>query len=158
MAQNAGDELDPGGDLLGVLNYWMMYDDDGYYNQARSNLQKSILTLAPRTSSTNSPTQTNYNARGVRIFLNVTSITDTPSIALIIQEMIPNTAIWVDILKGAAVTGTGTYIYDLYPGADVTGSGIDKAVSLPLGLKWRVRVEHADADSIQYEVGGHVIM
>lgn len=114
------------------------------------NPEGTLLASAARTATTNSPDQSNYGARGVRVRINVTAVSATPSITVAIQEKDSISGNYISILTSAAIVSTGqktTLV--LYPGA----TGVANAVlGEPLPRTWRVAVTHADADSITYSV------
>ena len=121
------------------------------------NTDLTLLTLAERTATVNTADQTAYYARGVYVYLVVTAITATPSIVLKIQLEIPN-GDYITLLEAAAVTGTGTTVYLLHADAGAAAGDITKVVNYPIPLTWRVRVEHGDADAIEYEVYATVVV
>lgn len=124
----------------------------------RHNLDVTLLASSARTATTNSADQTNHNGRGVLVTLDVTSVTDTPSVVLAIEAKDPASGKYEPLLTATAVTATGTHSYIVYPGGDVTASEcIVKSVGFPLPRTWRVSMTHADADSITYSVGAMVI-
>lgn len=119
---------------------------------------KILLASAERTADTNSPDQFNINAnlnvRGILVTLDVTAITDTPSLTLKIQAKDPGSDKYETLMAAsAAVTGTGTHSYLLYPGAGSAADDITQVAGFPLPPAWRVRVEHADTDAATYSVG-----
>jgi hypothetical protein len=116
----------------------------------------TLLALAARTATTASADQTNLNARGVRIHINVTAVTADPSVTVAVQEKDPISGNYTDILVSAAIATTGqkaTLI--VYPGAAVTAN---VSASTPLPLTWRVNCTHADTDSITYSVAYSLIV
>lgn len=110
----------------------------------------SLLTSAARTTTTDSPDQTNYNWRGLILNVNVTSAgtgSITPSIQ--VKDSISNTykTIWT---AAAALTANGNYVYALYPGAGA--ASFTEAVSILLSRTWRVEVVANNANSVTYSV------
>jgi len=118
------------------------------FDRKRGNLQGALLASAARAETQTGADQTNYNGRGLHIILDVTAITDTPSIVLKIQGKSAS-GVYYDLLEGVAVTGTGTHIYKVMPWATAEAN---VAVADMLPRTWRVVVTHADADSITYSV------
>ena len=112
------------------------------------NTQGAILTSAARTATQTTADQTNYNGRGIHVILDVTSITDTPSIVLKIEGKSAS-GVYYTLLEGAAVVGIGTHVYKVMPWATPVAN---EAAADLLPRAWRVVVTHADADSITYSV------
>lgn len=125
------------------------------YDRPRNNVEGTALASAARTTSTQSADLTNYNGRGVRVWLDVTAITATPSITLAIEGKDPASGKYKTMLTGAAVTTVSTNEYVVYPGVTETAN-VD--ASTPLPRTWRVNVTHGDADSITYSVGYCLIL
>jgi len=118
-----------------------------------NNLEVTVLASAERTATTDGPDMTNRGARGVMVTLDVTAITDTPSLVLKIQAKDPVSEKYETLLEAAAVTATGTHSFVVYPGVTATDDVVE-ASSLVLPQTWRVRVEAADADAATYSIGG----
>lgn len=118
------------------------------WDRRRNNLQGTLLDSLARTETVSTADQTNYNGRGIHIILDVTSITDTPSIVLKIEGKSAS-GMYYTLIEGAAVTGIGTHIYKVMPWATVVAN---EAVADQLPRTWRVTVTHADTDSITYSV------
>jgi hypothetical protein len=122
------------------------------------NRDVTVLASAARIATVNSADLTNYNGRGVHVILDVTSVTATPTITLVIQGKDPVSGSYYDILRASGATiisATGLTVFKVYPGITALAGGAANDV---LPRIWRVRVEHADADSITYSVGAEVIV
>jgi hypothetical protein len=115
-----------------------------------SNYNGTALASAARTAQTDSADLNNPDARGVVVVLDVTAITATPILTLLIQGKDPASGKYYTLLTGAAVSTVSTSTYVVYPGVTETAS-VD--VASPLPATWRVRVQVADADSATYSVG-----
>lgn len=117
------------------------------------------LASDERTSDEASDDLTNYGARGVMLTLDVTAITDTPSITLKIQYKDPVGGNYEDLFSAAAaVTAVGVHTYVLYPGDVVAADDVVEVGKLPLPATWRVYIVHADADAITYSVSGSYVI
>ena len=128
------------------------------WDRKRNNLEEvTLLGSAERTASLATATQTNYNARGVMLILDVSAITDTPSIQVVVQVMPILCGDYEAVLRGGQVTTVSLNSYVVYPGAIAEGDVV-KAASLPLPRRWRVTVSHADADPITYSLTAHYIL
>lgn len=92
------------------------------------------------------------NARGVRLFINVTDDgSDTPSVVFKIQIKDAKNSVYHDVLSSAAVTATGAVLMEVYP--DYTAAANVRA-GQHIGRGFRVVATHADSDAITYSVVG----
>lgn len=112
----------------------------------------TVLASAARTATVNS-SDFEGSANAANVVIDVTAASATPSITVKIQGKDVLSGAYYDILTSAAITGTGTTVLKVGPG---TTAAANLAVSETLPNVWRVRVEHADADSITYSVGASV--
>lgn len=77
-------------------------------------------------------------------------MTATPSVVPKIQGKDPVSGGYYDVLVGTAITATGMTVLKVGPGIGAVENG---AANDFLPDTWRVRLEHADTDSITYSVG-----
>lgn len=122
------------------------------WDRRRNNTEEVPFASAARTGGS-WVDLVNYNARGAIIILNVTAITDTPSIHLEVWIWDPASNQRETLLVGGAVTAVGRHSYIVYPGCGPAANDIDTVAAYPLPLDWAVGMLHADADSITYSVG-----
>lgn len=98
--------------------------------------------------------QINPNGRGVIVVVDVTAVTDTPSIVFTIQGKDPVSGKYYTLLASAAVATVSTVIMRVYPGltaaANLTATDV-------LPFDWRVIATHGDTDSATYTVTASVI-
>ena len=88
----------------------------------------------------------------------MTATADTPSIVLHVQHKDPVSAKYEDLFVAtAAVTAVGTHTYIVYPGVAAGANDVVETIGYGIGRTWRIRVVHADGDSITYSVGGSYI-
>jgi hypothetical protein len=113
-----------------------------------NNQDLTLLASAARTASTNSPDQTNYNARGVVVVIDATALAATPSVVFTIEGMAAP-GVYYPILASAAVTGVSRTVLVVYPGI---AEAANAKASHPLPRFWRVSAVAADADSLTYAV------
>jgi hypothetical protein len=109
-----------------------------------------IFPLLARTATITSDAFTNNGARGLHVVVDVTAAADTPSIVPTIQAFDVASGKWYDLLVGTAITGVSTNVFRLYPGITAAAGA---SVSDALPIVFRVKVTHADTDSITYSVG-----
>jgi hypothetical protein len=81
--------------------------------------------------------------------IDVSAVTDTPSVVFAIQGWDPAAQEWFDLIVSAAVTGTGVTFLHVGNSA-VNTANVSANFALPARV--RVRATHADADSITYSV------
>jgi hypothetical protein len=118
------------------------------WDRKRNNLAGVLLASEARTTTQTTADQTNYNGRGIHVILDVTAITDTPSIVLKIEGKSAS-GIYYTLLEGAAVTGVSKNIYKVMPWA-ANVANVSAADLLP--RTWRIVITHSDADSITYSL------
>lgn len=112
--------------------------------------KKFIMASAARTATENSATQSSKDANGGQFIIDVTADPAAASVVPHIQALDPASGKWFDLLVGAAITATGTTVLRVFPGADAIANLVANDI---LGIDWRVRMVHADTDSITYSVG-----
>jgi hypothetical protein len=109
------------------------------------NLQ--LLPSVARTADANS--EYVRGVAGAQVIIDVTAITATPSVTPSIVGFDPVSGKEYTILAGAAITGTGTTVLTVFPGATAAANS---AANNYLPDQWRVKMAHADGDSITYSV------
>jgi len=139
-------------------NAVMLGLSDGANLQAmRGNTEGTLLASAARTTSTSSPFQTNYNAAGVFVVLNVTAASGTGGLTVKIwaRDTYSSTSIQLNP-DPTAITAIGRYGYMLYPGASasgIAGAGwVNQFIPAALPRTWYVEVRHGDTSSYTYSV------
>lgn len=120
------------------------------FDRTRGNIGAELFASAARTASHDSADQTNYNARGIQLVIDVTAVVADPSVVFTIQGKDPSSGKYYTLLASAAIVGTGTTVLRIFPSATVTAN-VSANDFIP--RTWRVSVAHADADSITYSVG-----
>jgi hypothetical protein len=128
-----------------------------------ANTEGTLLASAARTATTTSANQTNHNARGVLVTLNVT-VAGTGGLTVRVWALDPisGSQIALDGNAPAAITATGRYAFMLYPGiveATKTGSGfIQQTRSIAVPRTWFAQVAHADGSSWTYSLSYQYIV
>lgn len=125
------------------------------WDRQRNNHELTLLASAARTATVSSVDQTNYNCRGVVIFIDVTAIAATPSVTFTIEGKSSLSAEYYTILTSAAVVATGNTVLRAYPGLTAAANTVANDV---LPRIWRVTATHGDADSITYSVSANLIV
>lgn len=90
---------------------------------------------------------------GVRLIIDVTAITLTPSVVFNVEGFDDLSGKWYLLLASAAITAVGTTVLTIGPGMPVT---VNVGANAVLPRRWRVRPVHGDADSITYSVGAQL--
>jgi hypothetical protein len=136
-------------DKLTVVPY--LYNGSGH-NPLYNNHELTLLASAARTAQTGSDWQYNRNHLGMVLFVEVTAIVDTPIITPAIDVRDPISLTQFEIWSATTgINSTGNYRYLLFPGAAGTGSYTEvEQICVP--RQWKLRMAHADADSITYSV------
>lgn len=150
---NPYDETD--GPMLGTLGFNYIFDGVDAWNRETGNTAVAALASAARTASVNSTDLTNINCRGAHFAVDVSSITDTPSIVVTIQGKDELSGIYYDLLSSNAITAVGTTILKIYPGINSIPNGATPDI---LPRTYRASVANADADSITYSVGVSLVV
>ena len=114
-----------------------------------------IFPSAARTATVNSSDRRNARHSGVRLHVDVTAITSSPSIVVKIQGKDAITGDYRDILSSAAITATGDTYMEVWPGAT---AATNAAVNGKLGGMWRVVVTHANANAITYAITAEMLV
>lgn len=116
----------------------------GNWERQRDNQPAAtIITAASVSSTQTSSDQTNYNGRGVTVYLNVTTI-GTGSLVVTIQYKDDISGTYFTALASAAVVANGVTAYTVYPGATPAANLV---ASIPLPRTWRVQVTGANSSS-----------
>jgi hypothetical protein len=148
----------PAGSVAPVLGGAL--DGSANLQACQCNQNLTLLPSAARTAQANGTDQSNINARGVYLFLNVTAASGTGGLTVCVDAKDPVSGLYRQIFAAAAavlaVTGSTPKVYLIYPGA--SGSGNDGVLAQPLPATWRVRVNVGDASSYTYSVGASVLM
>ncbi len=118
------------------------------------NKERVILPSAARTVTVNSPDFINPNAKGGNFLINISAITGTPRIRVIVQGKDSLSGEYYNVLVGNLYAVTGTNVMRVYPGIN-NEPGI--AVSDILPRMFRIAVIHSDGDSITYSISAVLI-
>lgn len=109
------------------------------------------LTSVARTATNNSADFTTpYGARGLRVWINETAHTSTPSTTFKIQDKDPISGVYTDRITSAAIATEGNTVLTIYPGLTPSANVV---VSDCIGKTWRVLATHGNANSQTYSVG-----
>jgi hypothetical protein len=134
----------------------LSYRFNGTNHDREYNNQDNIVILASaaRTATQTGSDQTNFNAHGIIVVLDMT-VVGTGSVTLEIDGKDPVSGKYFALLTGAAVTTNSTNVYTVYPGNTVT-TNVSASTVLP--RTWRVKVTANNANSATYSVGAMLIV
>ncbi|MEW6016496.1 MAG: hypothetical protein AB1760_00315 [Pseudomonadota bacterium] len=139
---------------IGALSMGL-YFNGANWERARGNVSATLLASAARTASTNSADQTNYNGRGVRVSIDVTALTGTPSITVTIKSKDSASGVYSTVLASGPITAIGHTELTVYPGITATNNVSANTI---LSRTWRVEVTHGTADSITYSIAADTLL
>lgn len=119
----------------------------------------TLLASTERTATVN--TDHIHNAaidghpiRGVKVTLDVTTTSATPSVTFTIQGVDPTSGSYYTVLASSAITTVSTTTLTVYPGitaaANVSASDV-------MPTTWRLNCAHSDADGITYSASADLL-
>jgi len=114
-----------------------------------------VFASAARTASVDSADFENMNGRGVKVVIDATASSGSPSAVFTIQGKDPASGKYYTLLASAAIIGTGTTVLTVYPGITPDENAAADDV---LSRHWRVSVANGNSDSITYSVGACTIL
>ena len=133
-------------------------DGSGNIQAETLNQDLTLLASAARTTTTTSADQTNQNARGVVVYVNVTAASGTGGLQLAIQGKDPVSGGYKTLnTLPTAITATGLYVYELYPGCSTTGN-LAAVYAQVLPRTWRIQMNAGDGSSYTYSIGCSLIL
>lgn len=120
----------------------------------KQNIEITVLPSELRTVTYTTEPLTNYEYRGIRLFLNITTAA-SGTLDIKLQELVifAGSATWLDITGAAFAQKSGTGADDLviYPGITATAN---RRVNDVLPKTWRVVSTLASTPSFTYSLGG----
>jgi len=107
------------------------------WDRWRNNTEVTVLPSATRTTSGSSAAQTNYNARGVIVFVEVTAVSGTaPTLDIYLSGRDPTTGSYKYLAKLPQITAAGSHQLLVYPGATDIQAYIEGKNDIPLPRIW----------------------
>lgn len=119
------------------------------------NRSVTLLASAARTATVATSDQSNNDHRGCVVIINVSDSADTPSVVATIQGKDELSGVYYTILASAAITGAGTTVLRVFPGATIAANLVANDV---LPSTWRVNFVAADADSLTYSAAAQMVV
>lgn len=139
---------------VGNLGVGSSLYNNSNWDRQRNNHEVTVLASAARAVDTNSADQTNYNARGVDVVVDVTAQAST-SIVVTIKMKDTLSGKYVTVLASAAIVGASTVKLTVYPGCIAVANAV---ANLPLARVWRVEITRTGGASDTYSVGANYIL
>jgi hypothetical protein len=127
----------------------------GSVNLTDTGRTQTVFTSAARTATPTPFDGSNDGFRGLHLIIDATAAADTPSVVFTIQGFSPLGADYYTILASAAITGTGTTVLRVFPGATAAANTV---ANDQIPSAWRVIATHGDADSITYSVAANLLV
>lgn len=126
------------------------------YERQRGNTEGALLASSVRATDTNSANQTNYNARGVLIYINVSAVaageTVTPKLYLRDTTSSADFLIWT----GSVIDVTGLKAYLFYPGT--VSTRYTQAVDIAISRSWYLTMDHSASGNWTYSASYSYIL
>jgi hypothetical protein len=119
-----------------------------------STTHHTVYASEARTATPTAAVLSTNRIRALRLVIDVTAVAATPSVVVTIDTLDATSGKYINLLTSAAITATGTTTLNIGPGLTVAANVTANAF---LGDNLRVTMTHADADSITYSVGAHLI-
>ena len=130
------------------------------WDRQRGNTEGTLLASAARTANALSPTQTNHNARGVLVMVDVT-LAGTGNLTPSIRAIDPISGNTYVLLSGGPITASGRWGFLVYPGAPTVAfgaSGTVQSVGHALPRTWYVSIISGDGSSWTYSIAFSTIV
>lgn len=142
---------------LDVNAFMLGYNSTAAINERINTITPvTLLASAARTVTTNSSDQTNYNWRGLLLFVDVSNAgTGSITPSLQIKDSISGVykTIWT---AAAALIANGTTVYAFYPSALAAGIATE-VINAIIGRTWRLVVTANNANSVTYSVSADMV-
>lgn len=158
----AGDGLSATNRGLFVAAYGLQLNPSGDWDRVRNNAEATALAFAARTAEANSGNITNYNHRGIIVYLDVTVASGTGGLQIKIESIDPTTNNRHQLnVTPTAITAVARHSYELSPGGSTAAPGgtgnLTQRTAGSLPRTFRITVSVGDASSYTYSVGYHLI-
>jgi hypothetical protein len=116
-----------------------------------------LLKSQARTAATASPQQTSYVAHTARFYLNVSAASGTGGLTFQLRGYDKESGLSVVLFADtAAITATGTYVFEIAPSVGAASSGRRAVLSAFLPVTWDVNIAVGDASSYTYSLSAEI--
>lgn len=143
--------------LAGAAGVAPLYNETDFDYQRGNTVTGALQThAAAGAGTTQSADQTNYNARGLHLVIDITAVGGTPTLTVTIEGKDPTSGKYYTLLASAALSSAATTVLRVYPAltasANLTASDI-------LPRVWRVKsVIAGTTPSITATIAASVIL
>lgn len=139
------------GSMLGAYN-------GTSWDRWRNNQEGILLASSPRSATTNTGAQTNHNARGIILTIDITALT-TGSIQPYIYGVDPVTGTTYALHSGVTAFNTvGKNVLVLYPTTGTVGGHVKSFINGILPKKFYMAVVHGDSTPVTYSMSYSLIL
>jgi hypothetical protein len=125
------------------------------FDRQRGNTAFVLAASLLRTATLTLGALTNFNARGIKVTIDVTAASGTGGVTAAIQVNDPASGKWITLLSSVNILAVSTVTLTLYPGiaavANVSANDV-------LARTYRVVVTHGDASNYTYSLGANLIV
>jgi len=124
-----------------VVEDYLHAFNDLSWDRWRNNIEVIVLPSGTRTATGTSPDQTNFNAKGVIIWLDITAVSGTsPTLRIEIEGKDPAAGGYSTLAVSGTYSSTGRRLLICYPGATNVAAiaGLERN-DLPLCRTWRIK-------------------
>jgi hypothetical protein len=111
--------------------------------------QYTFLASAARTTTQTQDDQFNHGHRGIKVTVD-TTVFGSGSVTVKIERKDLTSGKYQTLLTGAAIVGTGTNVYTVFPGAPVT---TNVSANDQLGSVYRIVATANNANTQTYSIG-----
>jgi len=110
------------------------------WDRQRNNHNIAVEASSAKTATGNGATQTNFNASGALVWINVSAVSGTtPTLTVRLQWSPDGGTTWVDLdttnAQTASITATGQFVLRVFPGI---ATAANAALNSPLPRTWRL--------------------
>lgn len=118
-----------------------------------------LLTSAARTVQTSSLMQTDMAATSLRLFLNVTAVSGSGGLYVVIRAYDKVSGNSVELTSGGdPINQTGCYAYEMGMCPDAPFGNLRDAASRSVPYQWDALVKTLDASSYTYSLSAEIIL
>jgi hypothetical protein len=138
--------------LLAQAMYTFNGSSAATWDRLRNNFSIAAIASGSRSTTQTGSDITTYNARYLKVVLDMTVVTSSPSVTLTIQGK-SVAGVYYTLLAGAAVVTVSTNVYEIGPGLPATAN-VSANVVLPSTIRLLVTANNANAGtySLDYDL------
>ncbi len=128
-------------------------------DRMRNNQEVSLMPDIVRSATHTSSDQTNHNARGVYIMIDIDAQPGAETLTISVQARMLIAAHNLVIATFTAISSEGKFSYIIYPGAvETIGGATLEAQALPLPRTWNINFDHSSSGDWEYSLSYSYIL